>query len=198
MRTPKLLVTLIVVGMAMTGCAAQTADPSTDVPALDRAPIVDLLPAHSAIDRALGRDLPYTQEPREIVLTSDSNQPSDGTVCDLSEYTSGHPNASLAGQVIVGAPKETVGIEVFRFSDLGSATKYMKTVSTLQDECALQKKSGITSWSTRESDFTAWQEGGQPHSAFQWGAIVGYVFATAEEDAAKITKLLSDTMADFK
>ena len=89
MRTPKLLVTLIVVGMAMTGCAAQTADPSTDVPALDRALIVDLLPAHSAIDKALGRDLPYTQEPREIVLTSDSDQPSDGTVSVESKLGAG-------------------------------------------------------------------------------------------------------------
>jgi hypothetical protein len=188
---------MVAAALLLTGCA-QGVDATKDVPALDRAKIVDLLPTHSAINTALGKDLPYIQEPREIVLQQNSTQPSDGTSCELAEFSTGHPEASTAGQVVVGTGRDHATIEVFRFSEVGSATKFMKTVSTLQDECAVQKKAGITSWTTRESGFSVWRDTGQPHAAFQRGAVVGYVAASSEEYAAKITKLLSDTMADFK
>jgi len=186
------------VSVLLTGCAS-SADPTLDVPALDQAPILDLLPAHSAINTALGENLPYIQEPREIDHVSDVNQPSSGSACDLAEYTSGHPDSASAGQIIVGGAGNGNGILVLRFPAVGSATRFMKTLQTLQDTCAPKQSSNITSWSATAPGLTTWQDYGSPHAAFQRGAVIVLAYSTkSESNATKLAKLTSDTLADFK
>ncbi|MBC7762065.1 MAG: hypothetical protein H7201_09780 [Candidatus Saccharibacteria bacterium] len=200
-RIARLTIGVVVIGAVsalLTGCAS-SADPTLDVPALDRAPILDLLPAHSAINSALGKDLPYIQEPREIDHVSDVNQPSSGSACDLAEYTSGHPDSASAGQVIVGGKGNGNGIEVLRFPAVGSATRFMKTLQTLQDTCAPKQSSNITSWSAAAPGFTTWRDYGSPHAALQRGAVIVLVYSTkSESNATQLAKLTSDTLADFK
>jgi hypothetical protein len=190
---------------SLSGCSS--IDPTQDVPALNSAQTVSLLPTHAAINSALGRNLPSIQEPREIRLDPPSSQPSNGSPCHLLEGTFGHPAAAtVACQVIVGTPgdenagkaADTVIVETFRFPEVGSATAYMKTLSMIHDECGPKRESDFGSGKSREPSFTTWTYLDKPSAAFQRGRVVGYVSSPEEGDVKKIATLLSDTLADFR
>lgn len=216
MRTPKLLVTLLVVGMAVTGCTAVTAavpmktiqpTPTLNASkALDTVPLLSLLPTAATASKGIGTSLTASEKPDSATSNTATPRPTDGlTRCELayngvvSAAFSGRAAASFNGADIDGA-KGNYTSSLYRFKSDSEAKAFIDEIGKVGEYCPAQQGSRFAAWDSGipESVGLITTVGTTSYvAALRKGKIVALGGCPSAESATKMLQLQIRTLASI-
>ena len=216
MRTPKLLVALLAIGMAMTGCTAVTAavpmktiqpTPTRNASkALDTVPLLSLLPTAATASKGIGTSLTASEKPDSATSNTAIPRPTDGlTRCELafdrtgSAAFSGRAAVSFDGADIDGA-KGHYTSSLYRFKSDSEAKAFIDEIGKVGEYCPAQQGSRFAAWDSGipESVGVITTVGTTSYvAALRKGKIVALGGCPSAESARKMLQLQIRTLASI-
>ena len=218
MRTPKLLVTLLAIGMAMTGCSAETATvpmktiqptPTRNASkALDKVPLLSLLPTAATASTGIGTSLITGDKPQSATANTATPRPTDGlTRCELaingmrSAAFSEAASASFIGSDNTDGSGGSYSSGLYRFKSNSEAKAFIDTFAKIGEYCPAQQGSRIEAWDSgipESAGFIMTDSTTRYEDAFRKGKIVAVGDCPSAESATEMLQLQIRTLAGIK
>lgn len=212
MRTPKLLVTLLVIGMTVTGCSAVSgaapvktpqSTPTVDASkALDTVPLASLLPTAHTASTGVGVSLNADGKPESTVVNTATPRPTDGlTRCELAfNETRSFPFTELATALFDGSDGR-YSANLLRYESDSDAVAYLDAIARIGKYCPTQAGSGVTAWDSgipETAGFVLTDSTTSYGTAIRKGRIVAFGSAPTPDSATKMLQLQIRILAAVK